>query len=37
LVSFGSGQNAVVGYCEHGNEASVFMKGGKFLVQHSDC
>jgi hypothetical protein len=27
----GSGQGPVAGCCEHGNEPSVSMKGGKFL------
>jgi hypothetical protein len=36
LNSAGSGQNPVVGSCEHGNEPSSSIKGGEFLDELSD-
>jgi hypothetical protein len=31
LDASGSGYGPMTGYCEHGNETSVFMNGGEFL------
>jgi hypothetical protein len=36
LDTFGSGQGAVMGSSEHGNESSGSVKGGEFLDQLSD-
>jgi len=32
LDSSGSGEGPVTGFCQHGNEPSVSLKGGNFLL-----